>query len=59
MLGYQTINDRSTGGERRYRAVLVRKHQPAVFGDIGGEDRREATGDGHSSGTPALRKPAK
>ena len=42
---------------RRPRLVLA--HQPRVADDVGGEDRGEAAGGGHPSGTPALRMPSK
>ena len=38
---------------------LVLAHQAAVADDVGGEDRCEAAGGGHCSGTPALRMPSK
>jgi hypothetical protein len=38
---------------------LPRAHQPGIAGDIGREDRGEAAGRGHASGTPALRKPSR
>jgi len=34
-------------------ALFVRAHQPRIAGDIGGEDRSETAGGGHSSGTLA------
>src|SRR6202021_584885 len=40
-------------------AGLVRAHQARVADDVGGEDRGEAAGGGHCSGTPALRRPSK
>ena len=42
----------------RERAILVHARHAAEAGDIGGEDRRDFTGLGHSSGIPALRRPA-
>ena len=41
------------------RPLLVRAHQPRIAGHIGGKDGGEATGCSHSSGIPALRRPAK
>ena len=43
--------------ERRPRLVLA--HQARIPDDVGGEDRREAAGRRHCSGTPALRMPSK
>src|SRR5580698_8124197 len=40
-------------------ARLVLAHQARVADDVGGEDRGEAPGGGHCSGTPALRRPSK
>ena len=42
---------------RRPRLVLA--HEARVAGNVGGENRGEAAGGGHCSGTPALRKPAR
>ena len=39
-------------------AALVGADQPRIPGNISGEDRSEATGCGHSSGNPALRRPS-
>ena len=42
------------------RAFLVGPHQARIARHIGGEDRGETAGRGHySSGSPALRRPAK
>jgi hypothetical protein len=41
------------------RAFLIRAHQARIARHIGGEDRSKATRRGHSSGIPALRRPAK
>ena len=43
--------------KRRPRLVLA--HESRVADDVGGEDRGEAAGRGHCSGTPALRMPSK
>jgi hypothetical protein len=40
------------------RAFFVRPHQPRIPRHIGGEDRGEAAGRGHSSGIPLLRRPS-
>ena len=40
-------------------SFLVRPHQPRIARDIGGQDRGEAAGRGHASGTPALRRPSR
>jgi hypothetical protein len=45
------------GRPRRPRLVLA--HEPRIADDVGGEDRGEAAGGGHCSGTPALRMPSK
>ena len=42
---------------RRPRLVLA--HEARVADDVGGEDRGEAAGGGHCSGTPALRRPSR
>jgi hypothetical protein len=39
------------------RPFLMRPRQPRIPRHIGGEDRNETTARGHSSGTPALRRP--
>ena len=39
------------------RALLIRPHQPRIPRDIGGEDRGEPAGRGHSSGKPTRRNP--
>jgi hypothetical protein len=41
------------------RGFLVRAHQTRVACHIDGQDRGETAGRGHSSGIPALRRPAK
>jgi len=41
------------------RAFLIRTHQARIAHHIGGEDRGETAGGGHSSVTPALRNPVK
>src|SRR5580704_10642048 len=46
------------GPEPRQRAVLVGAGEPAVAGDVGHQNRRELPGLGHSSGSPALRRPS-
>src|SRR5580704_13401459 len=40
-------------------ASFILAHEPRIANDGGGEDRGEATGGGHCSGTPALRIPSK
>ena len=40
-------------------ASFILAHEPRIANDVGGEDRSEATGGGHCSGTPALRIPSK
>ncbi len=40
-------------------ARFVLAHQPRVADHVGGEDRGEAAGGGHCSGTPALRMPSR
>ena len=45
--------------DRPRRPRLVLAHQARVADDVGGEDRGEAAGGGHCSGTPALRRPSK
>ena len=45
-----------SNAKRRPRLVLA--HQARVADDVGGEDRGEAAGRRHSSGTPALRRPS-
>jgi hypothetical protein len=54
MLGNERIDHRPTGGQAAHRPVLVRPHQPGVFGDVGGEDRRQPALDmrRHSGGLP-------
>jgi len=58
----ESANDRPrrlamlTHGPRRAGFVLA--HEPGVAHHVGGEDRREAAGGGHCSGTPALRMPS-
>src|ERR1700687_743749 len=37
---------------------LVSGDEAAVFGNVGRDDRGEAAGGGHCSGTPALRRPS-
>ena len=44
---------------RLRRPCLVLSHQARVANNVGGEDRGEAAGGGHCSGTPALRMPSK
>ena len=41
------------------RALFVRPHQPRIPRHIGGEDRSEAAGLGHSVSPTAKRKPEK
>jgi len=48
-----------TGLEALMRAFLIGTHQAGIAHHIGGEDRGETAGCSHSSGIPALRKPAK
>jgi len=45
--------------QRPRGARLVRTHQARVTCHISRQDRSKAAGLGHSSGTPALRNPAK
>jgi hypothetical protein len=49
---------RSPAGERRGRPFFVRSHQPRTAGDVGRNDGGEPAGRGHSSGSPALRRPS-
>jgi hypothetical protein len=44
--------------EPRQRAIFVRSCKPAIAGDVGDQNRRELPGLGHSSGSPALRRPS-
>jgi hypothetical protein len=39
VFGDQRIDERAAGAERAHRRILVGPHQPAVFGDVGREDR--------------------
>src|SRR5437660_1275772 len=41
VLADQRVDDRPAGAKCRQRAVFVGAHQPAVFGDVGGQDRRQ------------------
>ena len=41
----QPVHDFAAGFEPGKRAGLVQPHQPAVAGDVGGEDRRELSFD--------------
>ena len=52
----QIAAQRAQPGER---AVFVRAGQTAESDNVGGEDRGEAAGGGHCSGTPALRMPSR
>jgi hypothetical protein len=47
------------GLQRLEGAALIGADQPRVARDISRQDRSEAAGGGHSSGIPALRRPAK
>src|SRR5271166_1773892 len=44
--------------DRPRRPRLVLAHEARVADDVGGEDRGEAAGGGHCSGTPALGRPS-
>src|SRR5580704_13341140 len=55
-----TIGGRLMSLAHRLRgASFILAHEPRIANDVGGEDRGEATGGGHCSGTPALRIPSK
>ena len=45
MLGQQRLDDRAARGQAAQRRILVGAHQPAVLGDVGGENRRQAALD--------------
>ena len=44
--------------QARERALLVRPGESAVTDNVGDQDRGELSGLGHSSGSPALRRPS-
>jgi hypothetical protein len=45
MLGDQRVDDAAACRQPAQRRILVGAHQPAVLGDVGGENRREAALD--------------
>ena len=45
VLGDQRVDDRAARGKPAQCPVLVGAHQPAVLGDVGGENRRQTTLD--------------
>ena len=49
----------SSLAHRLRRPGLVLAHEARVADHVGGEDRGEAAGGGHCSGTPAFRRPSK
>ena len=57
MLGDLRVDERAAMRvEPRERPLLVRPDQARIAGDIGGEDRGEAAGRGHRSGSPLGRE---